>query len=671
MYEVEVKRIEDSSKFKPAASHFEKYGYYTAAPKGTTDYKKFWDEELKRCIHGYSTEDGDYISGYYYFYLNYSRIIATREVIKLDRHGKERRISTRVSSFPDIYDYDWSYFKSIDEAELTGKHLVVLKKRGAGYSYKGASMLCRNFYCIPRSKSYAIASEMEYLTKDGLLSKAWDMMSFIDRHTAFGKRRQKIDRATHKKASFIYEDPDSNVKIEAGWGSEIIGISLKNDIHKARGKRGKLILWEEAGSFPGLRQSWQIARPSVESDSVAFGLMIAYGTGGEVGVSYEGLKSLFYEPYAYNCLEIKNVWDEGNPSKPCGFFVPQYYNMYGTDENGKLFMDEHGNSNIKVAIKYELKQRDKVAQASDRNAIDMYVAEKPFTPQEATLELSTNIFPKKDLIRQLADIRNSETLSSFKQVGELFWDAKGVVKWEPSSSKKDLISYRLGAKDDPAGAVVIWEHPVDDPPHGLYVLGVDPYDHDSSNTDSLGSCIVYKRFQNFEGYYDIIVAEYTGRPPSANDFYEEVRKLAYYYKGRILYENEKKGLYSYFTQKHCEHLLADQPDIIKDILKTTSVERGKGIHMVKEIKAWGERLIKDWLNEEYAPGRKNLTKIFSEPLLEELISFNNEGNFDRVMALMMVMIYREQLYNLTVKQQANKSRAKLFEQPLFNFDNLE
>ena len=45
--------------------------------------------------------------------------------------------------------------------------------------------------------------------------------------------------------------------------------------------------------------------------------------------------------------------------------------------------------------------------------------------------------------------------------------------------------------------------------------------------------------------------------------------------------------------------------------------------MNKQIKAWGEGKIKDWLNEEYAPGKKNLTKILSEPLLEELISYND------------------------------------------------
>lgn len=662
---VKPKFITNSNKFREAAIHYDKYGYYTAAPKGTTEYKKYWDRELERCINGYEAPDGDFISGYFYFYLNYSRIQVVKEIEIKGRNGKIKKVATRFESFPKFYDYDWEYFNAVEEAEAEGKHITVLKKRGAGYSFKGASMLNRNFYCIPGSKSYAIASEMEFLTKDGLLSKAWDMMSFIDQKTAWGKRRQKIDRATHKRASFIYEDEDSGVKIEAGWGSEIIGVSLKNDPQKARGKRGKLILWEEAGKFPNLKQAWQIARPSVEDGSLAFGLMIAYGTGGTEGSDYEGLKELFYEPNVYNCLPIENIWDEGNPDKPCGFFVPWYTNLSGYNDKGEPFMDEYGNSYIARSIKYSLLEREKVAQASDRRSIDLYIAERPFTPEEATLQLTGNIFPKKDLLKHLSDIRNNRSLSNFKQVGDLVFNKEGLLIWQPDPNPKDLTKYRVDKKDDPTGQTVIWEHPPELIPYGLYVMGCDPYDHDHSTTNSLGSVIVYKRFQGFESYYDLPVAEYTGRPETADDFYEEVRKLALYYKARILYENEKKGLFSYFSHKHCEYLLADQPDIIKDVVNNSNVSRGKGIHMTKEIKAWGERLIKTWLIEEYAEGKKNLTKIFSEALLEELIAYNPEGNFDRVMAFMMVMIYKEELYNTVVKEKKEKVRSKLFEEPLF------
>jgi hypothetical protein len=176
---------------------------------------------------------------------------------------------------------------------------------------------------------------------------------------------------------------------------------------------------------------------------------------------------------------------------------------------------------------------------------------------------------------------------------------------------------------------VIWEHPNKDASPGLYIAGVDSYDYDESSTTSLGSCFIYKRVQSIEQYSDIIVAEYTGRPKSAEEFYENVRKLLLYYNARAMYENQNKGIFVYFTNKHCDYLLADQPDIINDIVSNSKVNRKKGCHMNKQIKQWGEGLIKDWLNDENSAGKKNLYNIMSEPLLEELIAYNDVGNFDR------------------------------------------
>lgn len=1050
-YSVVVKRTENSDKFRQAAITYQKNGYYTPIPKGTTEYRKHWDEEYRRCLFGYTAEDGDYISGYFYFYLNYSPILQSKKDSVKMKSNEYREVLKRVRDFPKFYDYDRAYFEAVDEAERLGKHLVVIKKRQAGYSFKGSSMLCRNFYLIPDSKSYAIASENEFLLKDGLLTKAWDLMDFIDEHTPWSKKRQKIDQRMHKRASIVINK--DGVQTEIGYKSEIIGVSLKNDPQKARGKKAKLILWEEGGKFPNLKTAWQIARPSVEDSGMAVGLMIAYGTGGSDDADYTGLKDLFYEPNAYNCLAIENTWDEENYGTEGGFFVPEYYNMYGlyrgedTSLHGQPFMDKDGNSNIFLAKKYSTEERKKVSDnASDRSSIDRYICEHPFTPAEATLNIKGNIFPKADLIRHLANIRNSKKLSGFKQVGDLVY-VDGKLKWEISSKLTDLNKYRLEPGQDKTGAIVIWEHPVDDPPYGLYIAGCllpgekvvthkglmniedvqderlldkdgnfveikehqeynmteeeiytlkmsntfrtttftkehpiyisehitnkqniieeelfdfnfkkvsdlkekqwikypnvylntddnyeesptqigeynedhwwfrglwlgdgwisrnriciafdaanvlqlnrfkkyvkkyygkdvyirqrgnaieasftdeytstylvktfgkhaknkfipewikyeknkikqnlllgyldsdgciykdsrdyysleyvsinlellesiqdiafslglvgnltklrnsgrynidgrsgiqqeayhlrfghtdtinfakmcdfnelsklskieyknikrirsrgkqgcfiskdqkyiyfqikkikqsiytgpvynfetethtfcshhisthncDPYDHDHSTTNSLGSCIIYKRFQNFESYYDLPVAEYTGRPDTAEQFYEKVRNLVKYYNALLLYENEKKGLYVYFTQKHEEYLLADQPDVINDILNSnTKVNRKKGIHMNKEIKLWGERVIRDYLNEEYAPGYKNLTKIFSEPLLEELISYNEDGNFDRVMAFMMVMIYKEELHSVHVKRKKEYDKSRwLFPEPLF------
>lgn len=659
------KKIVNSNKFRQAAIKFMETGQYCQYPESTSEYFKYWDEERRRCIEGYTADDGDFISGYNYFYLNYCPIqrITNKTFTRADGTTYNKRINE--VNFPDFWDYDYYYFSAVQEAEEQSKHLCVLKSRRRGYSFKGGSMACRNYYLIPNSKTFVYAANKQYLTEDGILTKAWDYMDFIDKNTAWGKKRS-VNTQMRKRAGFYIKDEYGN-QIEMGYKSEITGVTLKDNPSSIRGKKANLIMFEEGGSMSELGAAWQIARPSVEVDGLAFAPMIIWGTGGDEDSKFATLKDMFYNPKGYNCLEFDNIWDEAATSTKCGFFVPQYTNMDIRDEHGtRLYMDNDGNTLYKPAIEYILAERQKVIENATSNAaIDRYVAERPITPAEAMLEFNGNIFPKKELQEQLSLLRTNKKLQNHKQVGDLVQQPDGTIKWVIKKNG-DITHYPLKQGEDPTGSIVIWEHPNKDASPGLYIAGIDSYDYDESSTTSLGSCFIYKRIQSIEQYSDIIVAEYTGRPKSAEEFYENVRKLLLYYNARAMYENQNKGIFVYFTNKHCDYLLADQPDIINDIVSNSKVNRKKGCHMNKQIKQWGWGLIKDWLNDINADGKKNLYNIMSEPLLEELIAANDVVNVDRVMALTQVMIYREQLYNVKVKEVKKENRNRvLFDGPIF------
>lgn len=669
------KKIVNSNKFRQASIQFLNTGQYCQYPEGTTEFYKFWDEERDRCINGYTADDGDFISGYNYFYLNYCPISRIVNHITTDKLGNTVVKRVNEVSFPDFWDYDYYYFNAVQEAEEVGKHLCLLKSRRKGFSYKGGAMACRNYYLIPNSKTFIYASNKQYLTDDGILTKAWDYMDFIDKNTAWGKKRS-VNTQMRRRAGFYTKDDYSNV-IEMGYKSEIIGVTLKDNPDVVRGKKANLILFEEGGSFSELGAAWQIARPSVEVDGIAFGTMIVWGTGGTEGSAFETMKDMFYNPDGYNCLGFDNIWDETATTNKCGFFVPQYTNLDIRDKEGKrIYMDEDGNTFRKKSLEHILAERQIViSNATSNAAVDRYVAERPITPAEAMLEFNGNIFPKKELQEQLSLLRTNKKLQNHKQVGDLIQQPDGTIKWIIKKTG-DITHYPLRTKrdettgaligDDPTGSIVIWEHPNKDASPGLYIAGVDSYDYDESSTTSLGSCFIYKRVQSIEQYSDIIVAEYTGRPKSAEEFYENVRKLLLYYNARAMYENQNKGIFVYFTNKHCDYLLADQPDIINDIVSNSKVNRKKGCHMNKQIKQWGWGLIKDWLNDINADGKKNVYNIMSEPLLEELIAANDVVNVDRVMALTQVMIYREQLYNVKVKEVKKENRNRvLFDGPIF------
>ena len=662
------KKIYNSKKFQSSALFFQEHGAYTLAPRGTTDYNTFWDRETDRCLNGYVAEDGDSITGYHYFYLNYCPIMKLEEVEYTDRYGNKRKRRERIFGFPRFWDSDYYYFNAIEQAENEGKHMAVLKCRQRGYSFKGASMLVRNYELIPGSKNFAVASEQKFLVGDGILTKAWQIMDFVDKHTAWSKQRLTSTRMERVSGYKITDE--FGKQTEQGYLSSITGITLKNDPERIRGTRGRLVLWEEGGKFPNLLTAWRIEQPAVETDDgVAFGTMVAFGTGGTEGGQFDGLKDLFYKPDAYNVLSFPNIWDDGQESTRCGFFVPAYENMDGFDDNGnKRFMDKDGNSLREKAIEELMHQRNKIKEGgATQQSIDRFISERPVKPQEAVLELGKNIFPRKLLMDQLTRIRTNTKLQNMKHIVDLSWDGNGKVKATEKKSG-DITTYHLKKDDKPGGSVVIWEYPIPDAPFGLYIGGCDPYDHDESFTNSLGSTFIFKRVKAGEAWNDVIVAEYSGRPDTAEEYYENVRKLLIFYNARLLFENERKGIYPYFTNKHCDYLLADQPDkIITEVFKDSKVQRRKGCHMTKQIRAYGEGLILEWLMEEYEPGHPNVERVYSEPLIEELIENDGVKNVDRLIAMCMVMIYREELYQIKVSAAKEKNKqVELFELPLFS-----
>lgn len=464
-------KVHNTEQFSEAANFFKNNKCYTFAPKGTTDYVQYWERETDRCLNGYTSPDGQYITGYHYFYLNYSPIMKIVQTKYTDKDGNVRTKRERILDFPRFWDYDWYYFNAIEQAEIEGKHMAVLKSRQRGYSFKGASMLVRNYELIKGSKNFAVASEQKFLIGDGLLTKAWEIMDFIDANTEWAKQRltsTRMERVSGYKITDEY-----GKQTEQGYKSSICGITLKNDPERIRGTRGKLVLWEEGGKFPSLLDAWRIEQPSVENDDgVAFGTMIAFGTGGTEGASFDGLKELFYKPKAYNVLSFQNIWDEGRENTECGFFVPSWSNLESFDDNGDyVYMDKDGNSLKEKAICNLIEQRNKIKDGgASQQSIDRFISERPIRPAEAVLELGKNIFPRKLLMDQLTRIRTNKKLQSMKHIVDLEWDGNGQVKATEKPSG-DITNYPLKKGDKPHGSVVIWEYPVKDPPLGLYIGG--------------------------------------------------------------------------------------------------------------------------------------------------------------------------------------------------------
>jgi hypothetical protein len=632
--------FKDTHLFSEAANFYIEHGFYTDALPGTKQYYDYWDSEQFKCMHGFEI-NGIRISGFHYFYLNYCPI---DRIIDEEQPDGEV-ISRRDRSFPAFYDGDFEYFNSVDKARKENKHMVVLKARRKGFSYKAAAMLCRNYFHLRNSKNFVFASDKQYLTGDGMLSKAWDIVSFIDDNTAWSQPRL-IDREMHKQSG--YKKNVNGADVTLGFKSQIIGVSLKDDPDKIRGKAGELIFFEEAGSFSGLLKAWEVAMPTMRQGSKTLGTMIAFGTGGEEGPGFEGLEELFYHPEAYDCLAFENEWDAGAMGTSCGFFVPIYKNLDG-------FMDNQGNSLSTEAMDYEETQREKKRKGNDPKSYDQYIAEHPFTPQEATLQVTANTFDVNSLKEQYNRVIAND-LHKIGVAGEMYYNSKGKVDFTPSSSVRPIYKFPHRPDDDLTGAITIYETPFktqdDIIPKNLYIICHDPYAQGkAASSMSLGAAYVIKVPNNMSKPDDIIVASYIGRPATQDEYNRNLFMLAEYYNAKIGFENDRGEVIAYAKRFRKMHYLQEEFEMLdKRELRSKNVKRQYGMHMTEQRKAQGELYIRDWLisgrgQNEDGEITLNLQKIYDPALLQELIKFNRKGNFDRVMALMVGMYHTRELYN--------------------------
>jgi hypothetical protein len=633
--------LKDTHLFSKAATHYIENGYYTNYLPGTKQYYDHWDAEQYKCMHGCEI-NGVKISGFHYFYLNYCPI---DRIIDEEQPDGEV-ISRRDRTFPAFYDGDLEYYNAIDKARRENKHMVVLKARRKGFSYKAASMLCRNYFHIRNSKNFVFASDKQYLTGDGMLSKAWDIISFIDDNTAWTQPRL-IDREMHKQSG--YKKNVNGADVTLGFKSQIIGVSLKDDPDKIRGKAGELIFFEESGSFSGLLKAWEVAMPTMRQGSKTLGTMVAFGTGGEEGPGFEGLEELFYHPEAYNCLGFDNDWDAGAMGTICGYFVPIYKNLDG-------FIDLNGNSLINEAVEYEEEQREKKKKGNDPKSYDQYIAEHPFTPQEATLQVTANTFDVASLKEQYNRVI-SGNLDKIGVVGEMYYNAKGKADFTPNGNLRAISKFPHRKDDDLTGAVVVYEPPFrtdieEITPKNLYIICHDPYAQGkATSSSSLGAAYVIKVPNNMSKPDDIIVASYVGRPQTQDEYNRILFMLAEYYNAKIGFENDRGEVIAYAKRFRKMHLLQEEFEMLdKKELRSKNVKRQFGMHMTDQRKSQGELYIRDWLisgrgADEEGNITLNLQKIYDLGLLQELIKFNRKGNFDRVMAFMVGMYHTRELYN--------------------------
>lgn len=454
-----------------------------------------------------------------------------------------------------------------------------------------------------------------------------------------------------------YEEKTGGEWETKGSKSMIQHRSFRDNDFAANGTRPSVAVMEEIGFFSNLEGAHGAMKESMANGSIKFGSGLYLGTGGDMeGGGTVSAKKMFYNPEAYDIISFVDEWE--NKGK-VAYFVPAYL---GLNE----YKDAEGNTDKEAALSYLLEEREKAKAATSRKPLNDELQNRPIKPSEAFLVLTGNIFPIADLKQQLGFVLSSVDGNIIGTPGEITINAAGKAEFVVCLDKRlKPCSYPMTEKDDTTGCFVIWEPPMENAPYGYYLAGTDPYDQDkATNSVSLGSTFLMKRASPGLSPHDQIVAEYTARPATAQEHHENVRRLMMLYNGLDLYENEKNTLKMHFQHMHSLHYLSGTPTILK-ATKNSTVDRTYGIHMTKTIKEELEIYTRDWLLAPAGEGKINLHYIYSVPLLEELIAYNDEGNFDRVIALMLCICNKMNFTNIYAKRKEEIQRDNFFERTLF------
>jgi len=393
------------------------------------------------------------------------------------------------------------------------------------------------------------------------------------------------------------------------------------------------------------------------------------GTGGDMDSGTLDAQQMFYNPAAYDIFDFPDEW-EGRGR--IGFFIPAYLSINRYKDKKTGYTDE-------VAAKnYWITERNR-ARTSSKGSQELHkmIQYRPLVPSEMFLAKSSSLFPSIELTRRLQEVRESN-------VYELT-EKKVKLSFNPTSyyngidyvldEEANAINEYPWKHDDTEGSVVIYEFPYIEngrTPSGSYVIGCDPFRDNTNSGESFAAIYVMKtnKYPTTVGHNEI-VASYVGRPYlGASEVNEILYKLSLFYgNAKIYFENAIGNVKDYFEKIKRLDLLAAQPTTVlnRKASFNTNPSVIYGYPMSNDKIKWEAlQYVRTWLLQERESVndviKRNLDLIIDPFLIQQLIAFNLEGNFDAVMGLIGCVIGLEEIHNTSRNQFTEQAYSELDKQ---------
>jgi len=552
------------------------------------------------------------------------------------------------------------------------RNLVILATRGLGKSFWTGQLVVLHEIVTDGAKEYTEdtiknPAKVELFVGAAIASKSADLLekTLMALNNLPGTWRpgtdDEVPAPLYKRATGSLLQPSKvpwTCKYQKKFGGEWQWVGSHSSIkhgtwtienpEAAAGGRYNIVVCEEFGLLPNSIQVHMSNIPTMYIEH-KFGSALYLGTSGNIEKIQQS-QIIFSEPESYECLEFDDIWEN---SGKIGYFVPATY-------GNRKFKDSEGNTKIKEAEEYYQERREKAKKAKSSAALSMECMNYPLKPSEMFLNKSRNAYPILDLKNRLSELLTSDKILNSTYKGKFSIEEDGEIKWK-NEDTQPIREYPL--KDsDIEGCVEMFYMPQRGEdnriPHGRYIAALDPIDDDGNEDSGLS----LQSFFIYDLWTEKIVLEYSARTNFAKDFYEQCRRGLIYYNARLLYENQKKGPFTYFDNKNSLYLLEDTPPELRDMdmqKGSTVGNKGKGIYGTPVINKWGRsELGPAWMNEQAvgkADGVTNCQTLLSVGLIREALLYNPDVNADRISAFGILMIYRE----LRVKYKPDKeAKAK-------------
>jgi len=369
-------------------------------------------------------------------------------------------------------------------------------------------------------------------------------------------------------------------------------------------------------------------------------------TGGDAR-KFNDAKQLMFDGASFNFLEFT---DQKDSSKKHGLFMGHKYRLEAKIQSS---LGEYINNPSLVNVPMMVADEEKADKITDeilertKKSSDRatYLKEKMYYPKtvdDIFLNEDTNIFDVELAKRQKARLLSEGHTGT---PVTLHLDENGNV-YHKFTDKSPITNFPLKPSDNKDAPIVIYEFPIENPPYGLYVSGVDSYRvMKAAYSDSLGSIYIYKRMTSIigESYQDMLVASYAARPDKKETWNEQARLLIKYYNARTLVENDEISFIDYMISKGDARYLEPQPAWMREIVPNSTVNRDYGIHRSAEkIRDFLHECLKKYMEEVIYVEKDEEGHIIKEVLgvsriqdvmlLEEIIQFTEDGNFDRIVS---------------------------------------